>query len=89
MKDTVRLNFEFPRKEYPYLKMMLAKKGVSLKDFAIQLILKEIDEYEDRLLAKTAQERLDEMNDSENISFDDACELAGWDNDEKVQNPVQ
>jgi len=84
MKDTVRLNFEFPRKEYPYLKMMLARKGVSFKDFAIQLILKEIEEYEDRLLAETAQERLDEMDDSENIPFDDASELAGWNDDEKV-----
>ena len=84
MKDTVRLNFEFPRKEYPYLKMMLAKRGVSLKDFAIELILKEIEEYEDSLLAKIAEERLDEMDESENISCDEACRLAGWNDGEKV-----
>ena len=30
MKNNVRLNFEFPRSEYPYLKMICAEKGVSL-----------------------------------------------------------
>ena len=84
MKNTVRLNFEFPREHYPYLKMVCAQKGVSLKDFASELLIREIEEYEDRLLAKKAQERLDEMDESENIDFDDASRLAGWDDEKEV-----
>lgn len=84
MKNTVRLNFEFPRDHYPYLRMMCAQKGLSLKDFATQLIIKEIEEYEDLLLAKKAQERLNEMDESENIPFDEASRLAGWNDDEKA-----
>ncbi len=84
MKNTVRLNFEFPRKHYPYLKMVCAKKGVSLKDFASNLLIKEIEEYEDLLLAEKVQERLDEMDDSENINFNDACKSAGWEDVKEI-----
>ena len=78
MKNTVRLNFEFPKEEYPYLKMLCAEKGVSFKDFATDLLLKAIEEYEDRRLAKKARKRLKELTQEENISFDDASKLAGW-----------
>ena len=37
MKDTVRLNFEFPRSYYPYLKMILAGKGMSLGILPLRL----------------------------------------------------
>jgi len=38
MKDTVRLNFEFPMSEYPYLKLMCVEKGISFRDFATKLL---------------------------------------------------
>ena len=79
MKNTVRLNFEFPRNEYPYLKLVCAEKGLSLKDFATELLLKAIEEYEDHRLAKKARKRLKEMDEKENISFEKAQKLAGWD----------
>ncbi len=84
MKNTVRLNFEFPREHYPYLKMVCAKKGLSLKDFATELLVKEIEEYEDILLANQADERLKEIDVSENISIEKAMEEAGWDDVEEV-----
>jgi hypothetical protein len=80
MKDTVRLNFDFPRKYYPYLKMLCATKGLSFKDFASELLIKQIEEYEDIQLVKKAENRLSEMDDSDLIDFSDATKLAGWDN---------
>lgn len=81
MKDTVRLNFEFPKKDLPYLKMLLAKKGVSLKAFATEMILKAIEEYEDALFDAEACERLKNTKEENWISWDEACRLAGWDDD--------
>lgn len=82
-KDTVRLNFEFPLSEYPYLKMVCARKGVSLRDFATHLLVKAIEEAEDEMLAQKANERIENMKLEDSISFDEAARLAGWDN-EKV-----
>ncbi len=84
MKSTVRLNFEFPRRAYPFLKLLCAEKGLSLKDFATDLILRAIEEYEDHVLAKKARKRLKEKNPKNNIPFDEACHLAGWTDEDKV-----
>ncbi|HEX4839842.1 MAG TPA: hypothetical protein VFU89_05325 [Rhabdochlamydiaceae bacterium] len=81
MKNTVRLNFEFPREEYPYLKMLCAEKGLSFKEFATELLLKAIEEYEDHRLARKARKRMKALDKKDNISFDKACDLAGWDNE--------
>lgn len=78
MKKTVRLNFEFPKDAYPYLKLMCAKKGISFKDLATELILAAIDSYEDNELSDIAQKRISEMDENENISFEKAAEQAGW-----------
>jgi hypothetical protein len=78
MKNTVRLNFEFPKREYPYLKMLCAEKGISFREFATELLLKAIEEYEDHRLGKKARKRLKEMNPKDQIPFDQACDLAGW-----------
>lgn len=80
-KDTVRLNFEFPLSEYPYLKMVCAKKGLSLRDFATNILIKAIEETEDEMLAQKANERLDSMQPEDLLSWDEAKRLAGW-NDE-------
>ena len=84
MRDVVRLNFEFPKEEYPFLKMVCADMGVSLKKFATDLMLKAIEEYEDQMLAKKAARRLKEMEPENNISFKEATKLAGWDDEGKL-----
>jgi predicted DNA-binding protein len=63
MKNTVRLNFDFPKNEYPYLKLLCAKKGLSFKEFTTELLLKAIEEYEDHRLAKKARKRLKEIDE--------------------------
>ena len=82
MKDTVRLNFDFPKEVYPYLKLMCAKKGLSFKNLATELILAAIDSYEDIELGEIAQKHMHEMDKKENIPFKKAMELAGWNEDE-------
>ncbi len=77
-KSTVRLNFEFPREEYPQLKLICAELGVSFREFATDLLLNAIEEYEDKQLAKLARKRIKEMDPNENISFEEAVKLANW-----------
>ncbi len=81
MKDTVRLNFEFPRKDYPYLKMLCAEKGISFRQFATELMLHALEEHEDRSLAKKARKKLKEMDPKDNIPFHQAVKEAGWEVD--------
>lgn len=80
MKDVVRLNFDFPREHYPYLKMMCAKKSKSIREIASDLLIKEIESYEDEQLVKIAEIRLKDMKEEDLIPFYHASELAGWDN---------
>ncbi len=82
MKNTVRLNVEFPKKDLPYLKTLLTKKGVSLKAFATEMLLKAIEEYEDALFDAEACERLKNTKEEDWMSWDKACRLAGWDDGE-------
>lgn len=78
MKNTVRLNFEFPREYYPYLKMVLAGKGLSLRDFASKTLIEAIEKEEDELLAKKANDRLSSIREEDLIEWDEAIDLAGW-----------
>ena len=78
MKNTVRVNFDFPKKEYTYLKMLCAEKGVTIKDFATELLCAEIEDYEDKRLAKKARKRLKTMDPKDNIPFEKAAKEAGW-----------
>ena len=82
MKETVRLNFDFPKEEYPYLKLLCAKKGVSLKKFATDLIIQAIEDAEDEILSKKANERLVNLKEEDLIDWDEAKKKAGWSNDE-------
>lgn len=82
MKNTVRLNFEFPKEHYPYLKLLCAKKGKSLKDFASDLLIREIEECEDLVLITKAEKRLKDLKKGDLIDFDEAAKLAGWSDDE-------
>lgn len=78
MKDTVRINFEFPKEHYPYLKMLCAKKGVSLREYASDLLIQSLEDFEDAQLAAMADDRLKDFDEDNLISFDDACREAGW-----------
>ena len=77
--STHRMNIDFPVEDYTYLKMLCAKKGVSIKDFVIPLVLKAVEEEEDALLSKKAQQRLKKMETSDLIPIEDAFKEAGWD----------
>lgn len=79
MSETVRLNFEFPKEEYPYLKMLCAQKGVSFKELATQLLLQAIEEYEDEMMAKKAEEIINNSSKDDWISWEEARKQAGWD----------
>lgn len=79
MSETVRLNFEFPKEEYPYLKMLCAQKGVSFKELATQLLIQAIEEYEDEAMAKKADEIIKNSTEEDWISWEEARKLAGWD----------
>lgn len=46
-KDTIRINFEFPKKDHPYLKLLCAKKGISIRELATELLLQAIEQAED------------------------------------------
>jgi hypothetical protein len=76
--NTNRLNIEFPSDEYTYLKMVCAGKGVSIKDFVVPLILKAIEDEEDVLLVKNAQQRLKSIDLDELIPIEEAFKEAGW-----------
>lgn len=41
--------------------------------------------YEDEILAKKANERLEKMKPEDAIDWDEACNLAGW--DDKTKEP--
>lgn len=73
-----RLNIDFPSDDYTYLKMLCAEKGVSIKDFVLPLILKAMEEEEDALLIKKAQQRLKNMNTSDLIPIEEAFKEAKW-----------
>lgn len=45
MQKTVRLNFDFPRKEHMALKIILASKGVTFTQFATELLMKELEAH--------------------------------------------
>lgn len=78
MKDTVRLNFDFPKDQYPFLKMACAMRGTTFRNLVTELLMKAIEEIEDEHLAKLADERLANIDKNELVSWDEATKLAGW-----------
>ena len=83
MKNTVRINFEFPKSEYPHLKMICASLGKSLREFATEIMIRAIEEAEDEMLNRKAKTRHQKMKKKDLISWDEALHLAGW-NDESL-----
>ena len=61
----------------------MQRKGVSLKQFATEMLIEKIEE-EDRILSQKASARLNEMDSSENIDFEEAIDLAGWNDESEI-----
>lgn len=81
LKDTVRINFDFPRKKYPYLKMICAVRRQSIKEFATQLLINALEDAENELSTLKAQERLEQISKDDLVSWEEARKLAGWDDE--------
>ncbi len=77
-KQYKRLSVEFPAKEYIYLKMACAKKGVSMKDFVTQAVLKTMEDYEDELDLATFREAYTEENIKNAIPLDQLKREMGY-----------
>lgn len=60
---TVRINFDFPKSEYPYLKLLCAKKGVTIKKLATELLIKAIEDYEDEEIIRQINDGMEKTND--------------------------
>lgn len=73
-----KLSVEFPAEEYVYLKMACAKKGVSLKEFVSQAVIRSIEEYEDELDLK-ALEQITEEDRKNAQPWEDVKKELGWD----------
>ncbi len=84
MKNNIRINFEFPRSEYPYLKMICAEKGVSLKEFATDLILQAIEDYEDQILSERSDKKLKERDPQEDIPSDEFWKILSKEDEDKI-----
>jgi predicted DNA-binding protein len=75
-KNRLRINLESV--EIKYLKMLCAKKGITVTSFLKEVIKKAINEEEDMLLAKKAANRLHNLNEQELVPIKQAIEDAGW-----------
>ena len=78
--ETIRINFEFPREAYPYLRLLCAKKGLSLRSFATQALLKAMEECEDAILTERAEALLKRIEEGEEelVSWKDAKKRLGY-----------
>lgn len=73
-----KLSVEFPADEYVYLKMACAKKGVSLKEFVNQAVIRSIEEYEDEL-DLIALKKITEEDRNNATSWEEVKKELGWD----------
>jgi Antitoxin ParD len=42
-EDTVRLTIDFPAEQHAYLKMLAARKGISMRQYVIESLCKNVD----------------------------------------------
>ena len=73
-----KLSVEFPAEEYMHLKMACVRKGVSLKQFVNQAVIRSIEEYEDELDLK-ALKNISEEERKNAQSWDKVKKDLGWD----------
>lgn len=72
-----KITFDFPADEYVYLKMTCAKQGVSMKEYLTRVIIKSIEEYEDKLDFIVFKKAIKENETP--ILWDEAEKMLGWD----------
>ncbi len=74
-----KLSFEFPAEEYAYLKMLCAKKDVTIKHLVSEMIFKALEQYENEMDLAKIQNELTEDNINNAIPWDDVEKMLGWD----------
>lgn len=77
-KKYTRLSLQFPAEEYMYLKIACLKKGISIKDFVTQSVLKTMEEYEDELDLAALEEARTKGYESY-IPWAEMKKKLGWD----------
>ena len=75
---TTRLTIDFPVEEHMYLKMACARKGVKMKEFVSEAIIKSIHEYEDELDRLSIEEARKEIAEAGTISWEAVCKEMNW-----------
>lgn len=73
MKDMmmVRINFDFPREEYAYLKMMCTKTGTTIKALTSKVLIEQLEDFEDEHWLKDAEKILENTKEQDLISWED------------------
>ena len=74
-----RINFDFPKEEFGYLKLLCHTKEMTIKDYLTKLITENIEAEEDMLLAKQVEETIESSLENDYIPWEEAVKLAGWD----------
>ncbi len=80
MDQYKKLTFDFPVEEYVYLKMTCARKGVKMKDFLTQAVIRSIEEYEDELDQESLTRSRKEVLEEGAISWEEMEKRLDWDN---------
>ncbi len=78
MSTKVRINFELPKKDHPYLKFICATQGTTIKGYVSSLVQEAIDNYEDEKLSRAVDEIIKTTSVEDWISWDEAKKMAGW-----------
>jgi hypothetical protein len=74
-----KLSIDFPIEEYTYLKMTCAKKGVSIKNFVTNAIIRLVEENEDEIDAKELGLARREIAESGVLTWEELEKKLGWD----------
>lgn len=73
MANTVRLSMDIPQEDHMYLKLASTKLGLSIKEFVLRTMNKEIDNLEDDWLSEEAAVIIKEIDEGKRktISWDE------------------
>ena len=76
-----RLTVDMTPEEHKWLKAACAQGGVSMRDFVLMAVHRQLEEYEDKIDAKEAAETLARVRRGEEpvISWEEMEKRLGWD----------
>lgn len=74
-----KLTFEFPAEEYVYLKMACAKKGLKMKDFLTEAVIRGVEDLEDEYDRESLKAGRLEASKGETVSWEEMEKTLGWD----------